>query len=279
MKLLILLIAIPFVISRPVILSSGLGNYTDVQLQQQYRSFKAYKDIEIITGASMLIYNLNYDGTLGLYNTSSNTTAEHYQRMLKTNLGLNAYPCLYCDSTIGMCSNLSSRLDNLYQNMDNFIKNTVFIAVLNKWDGYQVDFEPDTDVDSTNVTNFILEWGYVLKMHNMQLFVWIGGNVPYDDRIYNDKNLILITMDTYEATYNSFVSTASNEQMNMYDITKLGFGLETNCDFKDYENDTSSDINQIVNWSILTKSNSLSLWASHISPFWYYALHKYVSAQ
>jgi len=302
LKYLIFLLSSYFVHSRPVILSSGLGNYTDQQLLQQYTSFKAYNDIGLITGTSMLIYNLNEDGSLGMYNTSSNMTSEQFQSMLKINLGLKAYPCLYCDATIGMCSNLSSRLDNLYKNIDSFITNTILTAKMYNWDGYYVDFEPDTMVNSTQITNFILLWANQLNAYNLQLNLWIGGNAPYDNRIYGNNNLILTTMNTYGSNYNDFIQIAAQLQVSMFNITKLGFGLLTNYGtirhfhfwkthifahlitepnktnaIKYFSND-ANNIKKIINWSILTKSNSLSLWASHISPSWYYALCKYVNS-
>lgn len=269
----LLLLLVPISFAKEVVLSSGLGNYTDQQLQQQYTAFKAYKDMNLITTASMLIYNLNEDGTLGIYNTSSNITSEMYQKMLKLNLGLAAVPCLYCDATIGMCSNFSNRFNNLYSKMNEFIKSTIQIGLKNSWDGFYVDFEPDTDVNSTLVTNFVLEWNKQLQLNGMYLNLWIGGNAPYDDRVFR-SNILLTTMNTYSSSYYDFINVASGLQTTSMDITKLGFGLLTNYG----SNQSNSDIDQIVEWSILTKSMSLSLWASHINPEWFFALNKYVSA-
>lgn len=270
---LILLILFDIVVARDVYLSSGLGNYTDSELWSQYTSFKAYKDIGIITGSSILLYNLNEDGTLGKYNTSANISAEQYQFMLKNNLGLRAMPCLYCDATIGMCSNLSSRLNNLYQNMDEFIYSTIKVAYENNWDGYFVDFEPDSEVDPKNLTDFIIEWSKVMKENKLELNIWTGEGY-YDNRIFNNTNLTITTMDTYNAQYKSFLEIASTLQVKMKNINNLAFGLLTNYGYK--TNDLSNDIMSIIDWSILTKSNSLSLWTSHIPPDWYISLKKYV---
>lgn len=283
----LLLIIISLTISliidaKEISLSSGLGNYTDLQLQEQYQAFKFYKEMNIISASSMLVYNLNEDGTLGIYNTSSNiTSSEKFQYQLKYNLGLKAYPCLYCDSTIGLCSNLSSRLNNLYNNIDTFINTTIKTAMMNNWDGFMVDFEPDTFVDPTNITNFILQWNDVMNYYNLKLILWIGGNAPYDDRIFGNVNLTLLSMNTYNEYYGDFIETATEQQLNMYDVSKLGFGLLTN--YAPFNNITNSSLNDetltdIIDWSIFTKTNSLSLWASHISPSWYQPLNKYINA-
>jgi hypothetical protein len=261
--------------AKDVILSSGLGNYTDSQLLQQYTAYKAYKDIGLITTSSILLYNLNQDGTLGYYNTSSNITSKQYQRSLKSELGLKAMPCLYCDSTIGMCSNFSSRFANLYANMSTFIKSTIIEAIEYDWDGYYVDFEPDTAVDSTQITDFVLAWTFELKIYGLVLNLWIGGNAPYDDRIYN-SDILLTTMNTYGSDYSDFISIASALQTTTINISNLGFGLLTN--YGDTNDTSGSYIDQIINWSILTKSNSLSLWASHINPDWFFALNKFFNA-
>jgi len=272
---LLLILFLSFCNAKEVILSSGLGNYTDAQLLQQYTAFKAYKDIGLITTSSILLYNLNEDGSLGFYNTLSNMTSKHYQTILKSELGLKAMPCLYCDSTIGMCSNFSDRFSNLYSNMTQFIKSTVVEALEHNWDGYYVDFEPDTSVNSTEVTNFVLAWNLELKAFNLKLNLWIGGNAPYDDRIYT-SDILITTMNTYVDNYSDFINIASGLQVITTNITNLGFGLLTN--YVDTSHTSGSYIEQIINWSILTKSNSLSLWASHIDPNWFFALKKYVDA-
>lgn len=264
---------------RDVMLSSGLGGWTHTQLWNQYTSFKAYNDMKIINTVSILAYNLQENGTLGTYSTNDTIwTSETYQQFLKQQLNIKAIPCIYCDATIGMCSGLSDRLENLYLNMTLFINDTIQRAIRFGWDGYIVDFEPDDEVNSTKLTDFIIQWGNTLFENNVTLTLWIGGNTPYDNRIYNSSILNLITMDTYSDTYENFVQIAAPLQTSTIDITKMGFGLLTNYYtgklFGKVTDD--SDIMQIIRWSIVSNSGSLSLWASHVPPDWYESLQIYL---
>lgn len=268
--------------AKEVILSSGLGGWNKQQLWNQYTSYKAYSDMGVINGASILAYNLQENGMLGVYPLNDTSfTAESFQQTLKTQLKLNAYPCLYCDASIGNCQNLASRLENLYLNQDAFIQDSINRANTYGWDGYSVDFEPDGTVNSTKLTNFIMDWGLILNEHNLTLSVWIGGDTQYDmTTLFNTTMLSFLTMDTYTDTYESFLSIATPLQTSINDISKLGFGLLTNYGYHvRAENDTNTDITDIVQWSILTKSGPLSLWASHIPPTWYAPLSEYVSTQ
>jgi hypothetical protein len=177
-----------------------------------------------------------------------------------------------------MCSNLSNRLEKLYLNMDFFIKTSIQKAQLYNYDGYMVDFEPDTqNLNQTKLTDFILEWNDALNIYNLTLNLWIGGNTMYDFRIYNTSNLLLTTMNTYNNDYDTFITTMIHLQVIMNNMTNLGFGLLT-AYTNNYANYTNPiDITNIINWSLLTKTNSLSLWASHIDPHWVEALYLYIN--
>jgi hypothetical protein len=234
--------------------------------------------MKIITASSILAYNLDINGSLDTYLTNDSFwSAETYQLYIKENLGLKSYPCLYCDATIGMCSNLSNRLENLYLNKTYFINDSIYRAKKFNYDGYFVDFEQDTTVNITKLTDFILLWNNELNKYKLSLTLWVDDGTPYDERIWNTSTLKLISMDTYTNTYDSFINIAASLQTSTNDITRLGFGLLTNYNYFGNINDSinNTDMMKIVKWSILTKSNSLSLWASHISPQWYDSLQLY----
>ncbi len=67
----------------------------------------------------MLIYNLGADGSLQTYGTSASMTGEQYQAYLKTTLGVQACPCLYCDASQGNCAGLGQRVANMIANQVN----------------------------------------------------------------------------------------------------------------------------------------------------------------
>lgn len=259
-----------------VILSSGLGGWNRQQLWNQYTSYKAYSDMGILTGASILAYNLQENGMLGVYPINdTDLTAETYQQYLKTHLGLKAYPCVYCDASLGNCQNLSARLENLYLQQEAFLQDSLHRADMYGWDGYSVDFEPDDAVNATKLMDFLIAWGDLLYQSNRTLQVWIGGDTPYDlDRMFNTTGIVFLTMDTYTDTYESFLNIATPLQTSINNISNLGFGLLTNYGQKSSQ--TMTDIEEIVHWSILTKAGPLSLWASHIPPLWYKPLRRYV---
>lgn len=265
-----------------IILSSGIGNYNDNQLWQQYTAFKAYANIGVTTASSILSYNINEDGTLGSYIMNSTIwNPENYQQYIKQTTNLKSYPCIYCDETIGMCSNLSTRLLNLYANSNVFIENTVMLAQKYNYDGYMVDLEPINTINSTILTDFILNWNTAMNKNNLTLILWIGGSTQYDERILNTTNLRLITMNTYSNLYSSYINVMSNLQISSNYIKQIGAGLLTNYGLKllpNYnENYVSNNISEIIKWSKKSKINTISLWASHIDPLWFESLIYYIN--
>ena len=280
--------------SKEVILSSGIGNYAHQDLWNQYTAFKTYGDKNIISASSILLYYINDNGLLEPYKTSDTYwTGELYQQYIKHNTGLKSFPTLYCDATIGQCSNFNERIEKLYLNMSYFIKDSIVRAKLYNYDGYIVDFEPDSTINSTKITDFILEWNSALNYNNLSLNLWIGGNTPYDFRILNVSNLLLTTMNTYDNDYETFITTATQLQVNVNDVSRLGFGLLTNygsynvkqqihpLNIFEHANtkDTpihSSDLANIVDWLALTQNTFLSLWTSHIDPLWHIPLNKFI---
>lgn len=260
-----------------VMISSGLGGWTHSQLWSQYTSFKAYSDMKIINTVSILAYNIDENGMLATYATNDTLwDSETYQQYIKQQLGVKSIPCIYCDATIGLCSNLSERLENLYTNMPIFINDTIARAKKFGWDGYIVDFEPDNEVNTTKITDFMIEWSSQLNLNNVSLSLWIGGNAPYEERIYEFESINFITMNTYTSSYDDFIAVAGPLQIEMIDIKKLGFGLLTNYGTKSFGSVTNnSDIMKIINWSLYAEVKMISLWASHISPYWYKALKKF----
>ena len=115
------------IVSANIILSSGLTNWTNQQLTFQYNLYKTYKSMNIITGSSILVYEINENGEMDTYKTNNNVLAEEYQYRLKKELGLKSYPCFFCDTTIQMCGGQGfiERFEKLYKNMSSFIDNTI----------------------------------------------------------------------------------------------------------------------------------------------------------
>lgn len=272
--------------SHEIILSSGIGNYTHQQLWNQYTAYKTYSDKKIITSSSILLYYIE-NGFLQTYKTNDIWNSENYQSYIKEYTQLKSYPTLYCDSTIGMCSQFNKRIIQVYNNLQNFIDDSILRAKKFNYDGYIVDFEPDEDVNTTLLTDFILEWNDALNYNNLTLNIWIGSDTLYDDRIFNNSNLILSTMNTYQTNYNEFIDIANSIQVNINNINRIGFGLLTNYgnynnlknikNIKNKDNPiNSSDIDNIINWLLLSKNSFLSLWSSHIDPSWHLPLYKFL---
>jgi len=255
-----------------VVLSAGIGGYNSTQLWSQYTAFKTYSTIGIISTASILSYYLAVDGSLAVYQTADpSMSAEQYQSIMTSELGLKSIPCIYCDATLGNCQNLSQRLENLYQNQQAFIVDSLNRAKTYGFSGYYLDLEPDSVVNSTQLTDFVFDWGYALQQNDLSLTLWIGGDTQYDnDRIFNSTVFNLVTMNTYNTNYADFIAIAAPLQTSINNVSRIGFGLLTN-----YGTNDVSDIDQIALWSLLTKTGSLSLWASHIPPEWYFALSRF----
>ena len=268
-------------LNREVILSSGLDGWDRDKLKKQFNAYAAYKNMNIITASSILVYEIDEYGNLDTYNTTEpHLQAEEYQQSLQ-GLGLKSYPCIYCDATIGNCQNLGDRLKLLFSHQQNFINTTIERAKKYNWDGYTIDLEPDQEVDPKQVTDFILDWANALEQSGMSLYVWVGGNVPYDDRLLDTKNNIkLLTMSTYSSSYDEFIQSGADQLISMRNSSNLGFGMLTSlipgsmCPIYNIDDDT---MKKITTWSRTTNTLGLSLWASTISPSWFNGLKFYLS--
>ena len=254
-----------------IILSAGIGKWSRQQMHSQYTTFKAYKEIGLITTASILTYELSDEGTLESYQ-GEDGNAESFQYAIKKDLGLKALPCLFCDATIGACSNIASRLEKLYANESSFIADSLIRAKKYNWDGYSVDFEPDGFVNSTKLTNFMLNWAKILKNNGLTLSIWIGGPTQYDTAILlNNTNLInLITMSTYDKKYQDFITLAASLQTSSSNIFGVGFGLLTYS--TNLNTISDDDIVAICHWMKISKVITISIWAASIPPSWNDAL-------
>jgi len=255
-----------------VILSSGLENFDRVQLDHQYNLFSLYQKMNLISSSSMLIYNIDVHGHLDTYKTNdSSVTAEYFQILLTNDLGLKAYPCLYCDATSGFCSDLNSRLENMYKNQSIFIWSVLERLLENKFHGLYLDFEPDGTINWTKLTTFVLELSNVLHLFQLPVFLWFGYGTLYDARIFSAVNVKIISMDTYTNTYIDFVHSASKNLELLSNSNMFGAGLLTSKKMSE------KDLLNVVQWCAITNITSITLWASTISGFAYKALHLFLS--
>ena len=264
------------------ILFSGLENWNDDQLSIQYNLYKSYKHMNLITGSSILLYNIGSDGLIKYYNTSpiASISSHEFQVKLKTNLGLKAYPTFFCDTSIGKCTSsefpLSYRLNKLLENKNTFIKLTINEALHYDWDGYYLDFEPTEVIDNYDIiTDFIFEWNDALNKINRTLNIWTGGSSIFNEnRIFNNSNIYLTTMSTYDSYYTEFVNVANNYFSKISNLSKFSFGLLTYTNNLEFANETI--IQDICNWIKLTRVYSIALWASTIPPMWFRGLQNYL---
>lgn len=248
--------------AKEIILSAGVSQYGLIPLEEQYYLYKTYKQNNLITGASILAYYLSENGTLETYNNG-----EELQYNLKNNLNLTAYPCLFCDATIGACDNLNSRLQNLYSNETYFIEQSIYKAKKYNWDGYYVDFEYGSFVDYNKLTTFIINWATQLYNNNLKLNLWIGDTVYYNmTLLYNNRIINLVTMTTYLKSYEK-VKVIVNNYNN---VSNIIYGLLT------YQpNDPSIEVtyfdNELEN-IVKLFDYKVNLWASNIPKSWYSSL-------
>jgi hypothetical protein len=260
--------------SRDIILSAGIVNLAPGQNWHQYDLYKLYGSMKIITHSSILVYYITENGNLDVYSSPNDqVTSEEFQFIVGQTIGLKSLPCLYCDETIGLCNNLSSRLENLYANKNVFINDTIARAIKYNWYGYAVDFESgDNDLDADKLTSFIIEWNHELKKKNLTLVVWIGGGTPYNMTTLFNTDISLVTMDTYNCGYLDFISTASNLESQNVD-SNLGFG------FYGYYPNNNTEFFEIIKWltDSYNNTNIISIWASSILPQWYPGLYYFLN--
>lgn len=272
----IILLILVLATSNEIILFSGLLDWDDEKLMIQYNLYNSYYQMNLITGSSILLYGIGSDGMVETLNTSkiSHITSHEFQQSLKK-IGLKTFPTFFCDTTIGMCSNvdypLSYRLEQLYNNKNKFIETTIKNALKYNWDGYYFDLEPIEMIDNNKITNFIIEWALSLKKINRTLNIWIGGSSYYNTTLlYSNSNIYLTTMNTYNSYYDVFITTASQYYSQISNISLLSYGLLTYDN--EFENANESSVLDIMKWAKITKPYSISLWASHIPPKWYMGL-------
>jgi len=265
--MLIIFLLIITVYTKEIILSAGVDKYSLKGLEEQYSLYKLYKNYNLITGASILAYYLSENGTLETYNNG-----EELQYSLKINLNLTAYPCLFCDSTIGACDNLNSRLEKVYLNEKYFFDQSIFKAKKYRWNGYYIDFEVNSFVDYNKLLDFILKWSKILYFNNLKFNLWIGDTYYNMSLLYNNKYINLISMTTYLKPYDQ-VKLIVNGYNNI--TTNMMYGLLT------YQPDNPSieiiypnnELDNIIN--LFNDTEIISLWASNIPKSWYNSLRNY----
>lgn len=272
-----------------IVLSGGVGGYTADQLQELGTSWAAYASAGMLDAVSVLAYNLNGDGSLGVYATNDTACpdGEAAQRAL-TPAGVRAIPTLYCDATLGNCAGLSARLDALLAHADAFVADTLARAATHGWDGYAVDFEPDGVVrNATALSAFLVTWADALAGADPRraLYVWVGGDTPYDMHVLAAApNVTLLSMDTYVSTFADFVTpadalfraTGTGRRVGYGVLTQYGRASEGDMRAHRHTSDdapmNATELAAIVAWLCVIRADSLQLWASHASPLWYAAL-------
>lgn len=271
--------------TKDVILSAGIGGYDENKLNDLYQNYKFYSEQKVITFASILTYYIDENGYMQSHNTSTKNDAQSFQHFIKSNLGLKALPCIFCDETIGACCNLEDRMNRVYERQDQFIEESINIGLKYGWDGYAVDFEIARTIDMDLLTNFVLKWSDALYKNNMILDIWIGGDTFYNMSALYDSNTTfhLVTMNTYVSTYEIFVRNANIDLERINNATKLGYGLLTTKYNKyAYKNDvitiSNDDMEQIVDWCIKNDAYALSVWATGIPSNWINALKRFIKS-
>jgi len=276
-------------INNTIILSSGLYNWSSGQLNEQYNFFKVYKNLNIITASSILTYVINSDGNIDLIPTSnySNIDAEQYQYKISTDLNLPAYPCIFCDATIGFCTNFDDISEKIFKNQIKFINDLIDRSIKYNWSGYVIDFESDRPIDNYKLTNLMIDLGNALYKYNKRLYIWIEYSTytyyPFNiSRLIDHNNIYLLTMNTYNSNYNMFIDLASSLMIHSKSFNRIGYGMITYDNMKMinsdlHQNSVISNIEDIIKWLKINKQTTLSLWASIIPPNWYIPLNNFLS--
>ena len=255
-----------------VVLSSGLENWSRRQLDLQFNAFAQYKHMRVISASSILVYRLDEDGNLDTYKTNdSSVNAEDFQLSVRQKIGLKAYPCLFCDATVGFCSQLNTRLERMYQHKIGFFSNVTARVLMNGWNGFAVDFEPDEGINWARLSDFLVELSNVLRdLAQVVLYVWVGGRTLYTESVFSAPNIVVWSMNTYVDTYNHFVDVAAQDLALVDNTTRLGFGLLQSNDVPEW------DMINVVSWMRVAKVPMLNLWASNISGFALKALETFL---
>lgn len=213
-------------------LSAGLGGWSHDDLTSQFNKFKYYKEKNIITSSSVLLYYFNEDGTFGNWDTNApDWSSKQFQRDIKTKLSLKAYPCFFCDETIGNCKPLDKKLGSVIANKQNFIASTIVEAKKYGWDGYSLDMESFSALDR-GLTQFVIDWGKALDENGMQISIWVGGPTAYNMTELAASPYIhsIVTMNTYSSSFDSFQYQAQALLDQGVKAERAGFGL-LNYDF------------------------------------------------
>lgn len=261
-----------------VVLSTGLGGWSTETLQGEFDSYQQYANAKSITGASVLLYGLRENGSMFWWNTSSTWTSKQFQQDLKTKLGLKAYPCLYCDATIGNCAPLGPRVKAMIEHKEAFISFSIAEAIEYGWDGYAVDFESFGPMPDASLNDFVIEWGERLHQHDIDLQIWVGGDTAFDLKRLNASVGItsIITMNSYYFnSLDSFVHVAQSLFASV-SPAKAGFGLLSPASLRIERFVDSNVMTQVGQWCRNKGVGSLSVWASHIPSTWMKGLASYL---
>jgi hypothetical protein len=264
---------------KSILLSSGLYKWSDKQLDQQYNYFSVYKKLNLITEASILTYVINTDGMVELIQTNSSIDAEQYQYNISKNLNLLAYPCIFCDASIGFCSGFDDIINAVFKNQQRFIDDLIERSIKYNWSGYTIDFEPDRSINGSLTTNLMVQLAKKLDIYKKKLYIWInyGVNViePFNiSHLMTIHNIVLLTMNTYNSDYNLFIETASSMIIHSKSFDRIGFGLLT---YDRTQVISEDSMMKIVAWLKVVNISLLSLWASTIPPNWFLPLNNYMN--
>lgn len=265
---------------RQIILSAGLGIYSQISLLGQYEVFKNYSKLKLITTISILTYYIDFNGMLAVYNQNETVNAEEFQYFIKNETGLNALPCIFCDSTLGACggSDLYLRLQNLYNNKQSFINDTIRRAKKYGWIGYSVDIEEINTINISTynkLTEFMIEWHYLLKKEGLTLSIWIGDAGMYNFTKLFHTSLQLITMSTYDSYYDDFITNAKWLIIGK-NTSDVGFGFLTKA-ASGREALSGNEFYKIIDWLMNTTCNTISIWSSFVDEEWFVAMNHYLN--
>jgi len=264
---------------KSILLSSGLYKWSDKQLDQQYNYFSVYKKLNLVTETSILTYVINTDGMVELIQTNSSIDAEQYQYNISKNLNLPAYPCIFCDASIGFCSGFDDIINAVFKNQQRFIDDLIERSIKYNWSGYTIDFEPDRSINGSLTTNLMVQLAKNLEIYKKKLYIWINYGVdviePFNiSHLMTIHNIVLLTMNTYNSDYNLFIETASSMIIHSKSLDRIGFGLLT---YDRTQVISEDSMMKIVAWLKVVNISLLSLWASTIPPNWFLPLNNYMN--
>lgn len=254
-----------------VTLTLELASLSSGDLLQEYKNVGLYAQMNLITATSVLAYTIATTGELNVRPTANASfDVEAFQWKLQSHFGLRSFPCLFCDSLGGNCSNITTRLTNMYAKESDFLANITSKAARGLWSGFAVFLKTDEEIDWALWSRFLQRLADALNPLRIPLHLWIHDQTFYEASLLEAPNVIVLSMHDAQ-DYNHLLNVTLTDMERVGNATRFGLAVFLPMYM------TRHDSLQLVSWMRGAQISTLYLWSNQIDAFAFAFLHRFLT--